>query len=174
MMYPCPVAGLYIRTRKYPEAVGMLLRFAAACDSTGAPVSQCKAYLGAVVVWLFANNGAQAWAVYQVRIPPTDLGRPACFIKRHSFSSAEAQVLSADHILLRCSAASRCSTTGAREHTHIASQCLSKKWPSSLNSTQGCRMLWKLMPLLRAKKLLRPRRFLMLTGVGQQKTFSCV
>jgi len=57
--------GLYIRTQKYPEAVGMLLRFAAACDTIGAAVSQCKAYLGAVVVWLFAGNGHQAWAVYQ-------------------------------------------------------------------------------------------------------------
>lgn len=60
--------GLYIRTEKYSDAVGILLRFAAACDTTGAHVSQCKAYLGAVVVWLYANNGEQAWATYQASL----------------------------------------------------------------------------------------------------------
>ena len=65
------ITGLYIRTEKWAEAVGVLLRFAAACDATNAIVSQCKAYLGAVVVWLFANDGAQAWAVYQVQAQHT-------------------------------------------------------------------------------------------------------
>ena len=45
----------------------MLLKFAAACDESHATSSQCKAYLGAVVVWLYACDGKQAWAVYQVR-----------------------------------------------------------------------------------------------------------
>ena len=59
-------AGMYIRMEKWPAAVGMLLRFAAACDASHAQASQCKAYLGAVVVWLYAGSGHQAWAVYQV------------------------------------------------------------------------------------------------------------
>ena len=70
---PFWMTGLYIRTEKWAEAVGVLLRFAAACDATNATVSQCKAYLGAVVVWLYANDGAQAWAVYQASASPLHL-----------------------------------------------------------------------------------------------------
>lgn len=51
---------------KHAEAVGLLLRFALACHSLQLRSSQCKAYLGALVVWLFAGDAAQAWAVYQV------------------------------------------------------------------------------------------------------------
>ena len=52
--------------QRYPDAVSMLLRFAVVCDSTGASGSQCKCYLSAVVVWLYAADAAQAWATYQV------------------------------------------------------------------------------------------------------------
>jgi hypothetical protein len=51
---------------RYPEAVGLLLRFAAACDVLQLRSSQCKAYLGGVVVWLYAQNAREAFAVYQV------------------------------------------------------------------------------------------------------------
>ncbi len=47
----------------------MLMRFAQACDASHATSSQCKAYLGAVVVGLYAGNAAEAWATYQVRHP---------------------------------------------------------------------------------------------------------
>ncbi|BDA50046.1 probable gamma-soluble NSF attachment protein [Coccomyxa sp. Obi] len=57
--------GGQIRMAKYAEAVGLLLRFALACHSLQLTSSQCKAYLGAVVVWLFAENASEAWAVYQ-------------------------------------------------------------------------------------------------------------
>lgn len=60
------VTGGQIRMAKYAEAVGLLLRFALACQSLQLTSSQCKAYLGAVVVWLFAENASEAWAVYQV------------------------------------------------------------------------------------------------------------
>lgn len=55
---------------RYADAVGLLLRFAVACQGAGLGVSQAKAYLGAVVVWLFAQDAAQAWAVYQARARP--------------------------------------------------------------------------------------------------------
>lgn len=58
--------GTFIKAGKHADAVGMLLRFAAACETTNASTSQCKCFLGAVVVWLFAGDGTQAWAVYQV------------------------------------------------------------------------------------------------------------
>lgn len=61
-------AALYIRRQKYSEAVGMLLKFAAACDASQAIASQCKCYLGAITVWLYACDGKQAWAVYQVSL----------------------------------------------------------------------------------------------------------
>lgn len=51
---------------KYAEAVSLLLRFAVACNSLQLQSSHSKAYLGAVVVWLYAQKAGEAWAVYQV------------------------------------------------------------------------------------------------------------
>lgn len=42
------------------------MRFALACDAAHAASSQCKAYLGAVVVNLYSGNATEAWASYQV------------------------------------------------------------------------------------------------------------
>ncbi len=53
-----------IRLAKYPEAVALLMRFAAACDSLG--LRPCKAYLSAVITWLYAQDGAQALSTLQV------------------------------------------------------------------------------------------------------------
>ena len=65
--------GGEIRMGMHAEAVSLLLRFAVACQGLQLRSSQCKAYLGAVVVWLFAQDAAQAWAVYQVRGPQHSL-----------------------------------------------------------------------------------------------------
>ncbi len=54
-----------VRSEKWADAVSMLLRFAASCDASGARNSQCKAYLGAVVVWLHAGKANDAWVTYQ-------------------------------------------------------------------------------------------------------------
>lgn len=54
-----------VRCEKWADAVSMLLRFAASCDGMGARNSQCKAYLGAVVVWLYAGKAKDAWVTYQ-------------------------------------------------------------------------------------------------------------
>lgn len=54
-----------VRSQKWADAVSMLLRFAASCDGMGARNSQCKAYLGAVVVWLYAGKANDAWVTYQ-------------------------------------------------------------------------------------------------------------
>ena len=54
-----------MRAEKWGDAVAMLLRFAASCDASGARNSQCKAYLGAVVVWLYAGKANDAWVTYQ-------------------------------------------------------------------------------------------------------------
>lgn len=54
-----------LRAEKWADAVSMLLRFAASCDGAGARNSQCKAYLGAVVVWLYAGKANDAWITYQ-------------------------------------------------------------------------------------------------------------
>lgn len=61
--------GGEVRMGMHAEAVSLLLRFAVACQGLQLRSSQCKAYLGAIVVWLFAQDAAQAWAVYQVRGP---------------------------------------------------------------------------------------------------------
>ncbi|KAI8471813.1 MAG: hypothetical protein J3K34DRAFT_415829 [Monoraphidium minutum] len=43
----------------------MLMRFGEACDKAGMRSSQCKAYLGAAVAWLYAQNAREAWQVFQ-------------------------------------------------------------------------------------------------------------
>jgi hypothetical protein len=50
----------------WSDAVFMCMRFGEACDKANARSSQSKAYLGAIVVWLYAGNAQQAW---QVRAP---------------------------------------------------------------------------------------------------------
>ena len=71
--------------QRYADAVNLLLRFAVVCDTTGATGSQCKCYLSAVVVWLFAGDASQAWAVYQVGCLPasccsaSDMSRACSF-----------------------------------------------------------------------------------------------
>ncbi|KAK9815390.1 hypothetical protein WJX72_002807 [[Myrmecia] bisecta] len=57
--------GNSIRQQRWGDATGMLMRYALACESSKARSSQCKAYLGAVVVWLYAQDASQAWATYQ-------------------------------------------------------------------------------------------------------------
>jgi len=59
-----------LRRQAWPEAVRLQLRWAAACDGVGAASSQAKAYLAAVVVWLFAQDAREAWSCYQARLPP--------------------------------------------------------------------------------------------------------
>ena len=54
-----------MRAEKWADAVDMLMRFAVSCDAAGASNSQCKAYLGAVVVWLYAGKANDAWMTYQ-------------------------------------------------------------------------------------------------------------
>ena len=44
----------------------MLLKFAVSCEAQHMTSSQCKAYLGAVVVLLYAGNAVEAQATYQV------------------------------------------------------------------------------------------------------------
>ena len=62
-------AASTLRCQRHTDAVGLLLRYAAACDAASTPTSLCRAYLGAVVVHLFSNNAAEAWQVYQVSWP---------------------------------------------------------------------------------------------------------
>ena len=69
-----------LRAERWADATAMLLRFAASCDGAGARNSQCKAYLGAVVVWLYAGKAKDAWITYQVRRggEGRSAWRPAC------------------------------------------------------------------------------------------------
>ena len=56
-----------IRLAKYQEAISLLMRFGAACDRLG--LRPCKAYLGAIVVCLYAQDAQQAMATLQVGLP---------------------------------------------------------------------------------------------------------
>lgn len=52
-----------VKRQAWSDAVSLLMRFGEACDKGGASHSQAKAYLGAIVVWLYAGNVQQAWQV---------------------------------------------------------------------------------------------------------------
>mmetsp|Transcript_20692 Transcript_20692/g.39324 ORF Transcript_20692/g.39324 Transcript_20692/m.39324 type:complete len:320 (+) Transcript_20692:17-976(+) len=54
---------LQIRNRRYGEAAGTLMRFAVACEKNQSKLSQCKSYLGAIVVLLYAQEVSQADAI---------------------------------------------------------------------------------------------------------------
>lgn len=76
--------GFLIRQKMWHHAVSMLTRFAVSCDKAGARSSQCKAYLGAVIVWLYAGDAKQAWNTYQ------DALSVDCFLSSDEAFGAEA------------------------------------------------------------------------------------
>ena len=57
--------GHAVRSQRWPDAVAILVRFAASCLQINAVNTVCKSYLGAVVVWLHAGEANSAWATYQ-------------------------------------------------------------------------------------------------------------
>ncbi|GAX79007.1 hypothetical protein CEUSTIGMA_g6447.t1 [Chlamydomonas eustigma] len=57
--------SLMIRTKRYGEAAQALIRMALACDRLGAKSSQCKAFLGAMVIHLHNQDAALAWQTFQ-------------------------------------------------------------------------------------------------------------
>ena len=76
---PCRQAiAQLLRAETWADAVSMLLRFAASCDGAGARNSQCKAYLGAGVVWLYAGKANDAWITYQVSAHGVGSGAREC------------------------------------------------------------------------------------------------
>ncbi|KAG2489134.1 hypothetical protein HYH03_012360 [Edaphochlamys debaryana] len=58
-------AAFLIRQEMWDDAVSVQMRFGAVSDLSGAKYSQSKAYLGAVVTWLWAGDAEKAWATYQ-------------------------------------------------------------------------------------------------------------
>lgn len=55
--------SLLVRRQSWSDAVSMLMRFGEVCDKVNARNSQSKAYLGAIVVWLYVGDMQQAWQV---------------------------------------------------------------------------------------------------------------
>ncbi|KAL3616783.1 hypothetical protein CASFOL_039177 [Castilleja foliolosa] len=52
--------SIYVKLEKYTDAATFLLRLALAADKSNATHSQCKAYLSAVIVYLYAHDFQQA------------------------------------------------------------------------------------------------------------------
>ncbi|KAI4299849.1 hypothetical protein L6164_033271 [Bauhinia variegata] len=57
-------ASVYIKLEKYSDAAGVLLRLGLAADKSNATNSQCKAYLSAIIVYLYAHDFKQAEKCY--------------------------------------------------------------------------------------------------------------
>lgn len=53
-------ASIYVKLEKYTDAATILLRWALAADKCNATHSQCKAYLSAIIVYLYAHDFNQA------------------------------------------------------------------------------------------------------------------
>ncbi|KAH7654409.1 NSF attachment protein [Dioscorea alata] len=56
--------AIYVKLEKYTDAASVLLRWALAANKCNAVHSQCKAYLSAVIVYLYANDFQQASKCY--------------------------------------------------------------------------------------------------------------
>ncbi|KAM7264701.1 hypothetical protein ACFE04_002384 [Oxalis oulophora] len=56
--------NVYIKLEKYTDAAAFMLRLGLAADKCSATHSQCKAYLGAVVIYLYAHDLNQAQKCY--------------------------------------------------------------------------------------------------------------
>ncbi|GMH42835.1 hypothetical protein BSKO_10754 [Bryopsis sp. KO-2023] len=59
------VIGHELKQENWEEAAGLLLKFGAFCEEKKMAASQNRCYLGAVVVWLHAMDGRQAWLTFQ-------------------------------------------------------------------------------------------------------------
>ncbi|KAF5729262.1 hypothetical protein HS088_TW21G01425 [Tripterygium wilfordii] len=57
-------ANVYIKLEKYTDAAAILLRLGLAADKSNATHSQCKAYLSAIIVYLYAHDIKQAEKCY--------------------------------------------------------------------------------------------------------------
>ncbi|KAL8512807.1 hypothetical protein ACS0TY_019078 [Phlomoides rotata] len=55
---------VYVKLEKYTDAATIFLRLALAADKCNATHSQCKAYLGAIIVYLYAHDFQQAEKCY--------------------------------------------------------------------------------------------------------------
>ncbi|KAG8494877.1 hypothetical protein CXB51_012472 [Gossypium anomalum] len=58
------VTNIYLKLEKYTDAVAFLLKLGLAADKCNATNSQCKAYLSAVIVYLYAHDLKQAEKCY--------------------------------------------------------------------------------------------------------------
>ncbi|KAK9676745.1 hypothetical protein RND81_11G097500 [Saponaria officinalis] len=75
-------AGIYIKLEKYEDASAILLRWGLAADKCDAKNSQCKAYLSAILVYLFAHDFKQAEKCYN------DCSQTDAFIGSDQFRAA--------------------------------------------------------------------------------------
>ncbi|XVF75012.1 hypothetical protein PTKIN_Ptkin13bG0155000 [Pterospermum kingtungense] len=58
------VTSIYVKLEKYTDAATFLLRLGLAADKSNARNSQCKAYLSAIIVYLYAHDLKQAEKCY--------------------------------------------------------------------------------------------------------------
>ncbi|KAB5535004.1 hypothetical protein DKX38_018090 [Salix brachista] len=60
----CAASSVYVKLEKYSAAATSLLQLGLAADKCNATNSQCKAYLGAIIVYLYAHDFKQAEKCY--------------------------------------------------------------------------------------------------------------
>ncbi|KAJ3693557.1 hypothetical protein LUZ60_009037 [Juncus effusus] len=58
------IAAIYVKTQRYADAATFFLRLGVAADKSNAVNSQCKAYLSAIIIYLYAHDFEQAQKCY--------------------------------------------------------------------------------------------------------------
>lgn len=75
--------AMMLTEKRYREAVEVLLKFGQACQRSKSTNSQCKAYLAAIVVWLYADDVVEANTTFQ------DLMQVDAFLESEEGAAAE-------------------------------------------------------------------------------------
>ncbi|KAJ6724137.1 GAMMA-SOLUBLE NSF ATTACHMENT PROTEIN [Salix viminalis] len=73
----CAASSVYVKLEKYSAAATSLLQLGLAADKCNATNSQCKAYLGAIIVYLYAHDFKQAEKCYN------DCSQVDAFLRSH-------------------------------------------------------------------------------------------
>ncbi|KAL8108566.1 hypothetical protein AgCh_024875 [Apium graveolens] len=115
-------ASVYIKLEKYTDAATFLLRWGLSADKCNATHSQCKAYLSAIIVYLYANDFNQAQKCYN------DCSQVDAFLSSDQSRSA-AKLLSAyfEGVVEEIKCVAKSSTISNLDHAIIK---LARKLPT--------------------------------------------
>lgn len=94
-----------LKRERYDAAAALLLKFASVCEDKGLNMSVCRSFLGAIVIWLYAENIDEAAKIFRdsaaVDVFRTSEEHKAATALLEAYKSGEAQAVKrvvADHV----------------------------------------------------------------------------